>query len=306
MAPKVSQWFLTYPKCDASKEELLNKLQSIDEVIHYVIAREQHKDGDNHLHSYVKFASGVVKTKFLVFDFDNYHGQYEPCRSPKAVIKYCSKEDDFISDFDVKQYVNHKGKLSVAVIKNKSVKLALEDGDISFMQARAYVYARSILMEPLTRSDVCGVWFHGPPGCGKTHKAKQLFPNAYIKSQNKWWDGYAGETSVTLEDLDTHYVNHLLKIWADKWPCSGEVKGGSVQLRHKWFVITSNYTIREIVERGLVDGQTDDNLVEALERRFKCFEFGWTHAHPVVGTSGPGQWLRTVTPDIDENSFPLD
>lgn len=46
-----------------------------------------------------------------------------------------------------------------------------------------------------------------------------------------------------LEDYDdTKEINgHLLKIWADKWSCTGEYKGGTVQLRHERFYVTSNY-----------------------------------------------------------------
>jgi len=38
-------------------------------------------------------------------------------------------------------------------------------------------------------------------------------------------------------------LGHYLKIWADKYSCSGEVKGSTVPLLHKYFIITSNYSI---------------------------------------------------------------
>lgn len=41
-------------------------------------------------------------------------------------------------------------------------------------------------------------------------------------------------------------LGHYLKIWADKWACTGEVKGGTVPLCHHRFVVTSNYTIAEL------------------------------------------------------------
>lgn len=111
--------------------------------------------------------------------------------------------------------------------------------------------------------DVRGVWVYGPPGTGKTHYVCTRAEDLYKKPQNKWWDGYHGEQTVLLDDLDQNgkCLGHLLKIWADKWSCSGEIKGGVVQLQHKQFYVTSNYTPQELWD--------DPLLVEAINRRFK-------------------------------------
>lgn len=70
-------------------------------------------------------------------------------------------------------------------------------------------------------------------------------------------------------------LGHYLKIWADKWACTGEVKGGTVPLCHRRFVVTSNYSINEIfgpdanTKEGSAEQAAKRTLVEALERRFK-------------------------------------
>lgn len=89
--------------------------------------------------------------------------------------------------------------------------------------------------------DVRGVWFWGPPGTGKSREARRRYPEAYLKSQNKWWDGYRGQPAVILDDLDTEALGHLLKIWADRYACNGEIKGSTIPLQHKVFCVTSNY-----------------------------------------------------------------
>lgn len=305
MPPKIAQWFLTYPQCSASKEELLEHLTSLDTIVHYVIAQEEHKDGNHHLHAYVKFVDGVTRKTFLLFDFDAFHGSYQPVRSPKAVINYCQKDGNFISSFDLKQYKNNKGKLSIDVLKNKPVKAALEDGDITFMQARQFVFAQSLVQVPCTRSDVCGIWFQGTPRSGKSHTARELFPDAYIKEQSKWFCGYAGEKAILLDDLDFSGLSHLLKIWTDKYPCFAQVKGGTVALKHQWFVVTSNYSIREIVERGLNGDKTDEVLIEALQERFDVYEFSKRFQPPPVSTAGPGEWVHHISPPLRRDKYKI-
>lgn len=96
-----------------------------------------------------------------------------------------------------------------------------------------------------------------------------------MKAQNKWFDGYKGEPTIIIDDLDYNggqTLGHYLKIWADKWACTGEVKGGTVPLNHRQFIITSNYSIQDIF--GPDEGDSakvraaKTELVAAITRRF--------------------------------------
>lgn len=71
---------------------------------------------------------------------------------------------------------------------------------------------------------------YGAPGTGKSRAAYEKYPDAYRKSQNKWFDGYESHKVIIIDDLDTDMLGHHLKIWADRYPCIGEVKGGTVNL----------------------------------------------------------------------------
>lgn len=98
-----SQLFLTYPECPIDKEEclqfLLTKLESIEE---YIIARELHKNGNYHLHVYLKLSGPYRTSDSRALDLpQGYHGNYQGCRSSKNVIKYCTKAEDYLSNIDV-------------------------------------------------------------------------------------------------------------------------------------------------------------------------------------------------------------
>jgi hypothetical protein len=52
-----------------------------------------------------------------------------------------------------------------------------------------------------------------------------------------------------MDDLDHKFKDyHSLKLWTDRYAEVGELKGGSVQLKNKYYVITSNYTINELTD----------------------------------------------------------
>ena len=92
----------------------------------------------------------------------------------------------------------------------------------------------------------------------------------YPKLNNKWWDGYQSQKVVIMEDVDKEtikFLHHHLKIWSDRWGFIGETKGGAVAPSHRWLVVTSNYSIADI----LADLE-DRELRTAIMRRFTRFE----------------------------------
>lgn len=107
-------------------------------------------------------------------------------------------------------------------------------------------------------------WWYGKTGTGKSRDLWRLYPKHYQKSLNKWWDGYANEEIVAIEEWSpkNEVTSSLLKIWADRYPFTAEVKGGTLQkVRPKKVIVLSNYSIEEC----FVNNQD----LEPIKRRFK-------------------------------------
>ena len=114
------------------------------------------------------------------------------------------------------------------------------------------------------------LFMHGPTGTGKSFRVNDIVYTlqcwwkdycednglkfrelgVFRKNCSKWWDGYLGEEIVVIEELQPSWCSiagSKLKVWLDQYVFSGEVKGGTIeQIRPKWFILTSNYTLEQL------------------------------------------------------------
>ena len=66
--------------------------------------------------------------------------------------------------------------------------------------------------------------------------------------------------------MDTPALGHYLKIWADKYACTGETKGGNLNLQHEKIIVTSNFSPATLFKDQL-------EFIEPILRRFKIVEY---------------------------------
>jgi hypothetical protein len=131
-------------------------------------------------------------------------------------------------------------------------------------------------------------WLWGAPGLGKTRWAFNISGQSkvFTKSLSKWWDGYHPETHeiVLIDEFSPEIkgLTSLLKIWADRYPTTQQVKNGTIALCPGCYhlIVTSNYSIHQCFP-------TDES--GAIARRFN-----------EVNLTKENQYLiKTMKPDLN-------
>ena len=82
----------------------------------------------------------------------------------------------------------------------------------------------------------------GPSGTGEVPLRSEALAQGVLEvPEAKWWDGYAGQEVVVLDDFKDYAMPLVdLQRLLDWYPLWVEVKGGSVPMLAKVYVITAN------------------------------------------------------------------
>jgi len=181
----------------------------------------------------------------------------EIMKSLEGSLAYTEKDGDFTERGTRPVSQSDKGKTEQARWFN--IRVASEQGrfddipaDVRFKQYRAVEHFYNSARKKRKLDNVPkgnNIWYYGKPDSGKSMRARNDYPDAYLKNANKWWCGYEDHETVLIEDFDKKHeclVYHM-KIWADIYPFHGEVKKEDTGIiRPKRIIVTSNYHPNQI------------------------------------------------------------
>lgn len=194
---------------------------------------------------------------------------------------YCSKGGDFREGGNIPSVASNSKRTRDELASEFAIRVREGiEGLQRFASENAgtwYYSGHNLLRNALTiskaihRPDIQVQWIYGLPGVGKSRRAHEEYPDAYIKDpRTKWWNGYMLEKEVIIDDFGPNGIdmNHLLR-WFDRYKCYVETKGGMVPLVADKFIVTSNFEPSDCFKdkEGVTHPQMD-----ALYRRIEVIE----------------------------------
>ena len=245
------------------------------------MAEEKHKDGSPHLHAFIKVDRPMrfKKDRFDLPRFDGkaekYHANIQPARSIRAVLKYCSKDGNFITNVNLDSYLKKKGKLTFEDLEKPILELARSGAISPYQWSSIYhnqcTYKMLLKQEKELPEEMLGkkrhFWIYGATNTGKTTHLRKLMKNVGVENvfqipYNNGWVGYNDEMYLIADEYRGQLtIQELNRI------CDGgakvNVKGGSVQLEYNVIVIIcSNYSMSRCY------GNVAEDVIETLRSRF--------------------------------------
>lgn len=310
-------WCFTINNYNAATERHLQGLK----CRYLVFGREVGESGTPHLQGYVYFKDQRSLSAAKVAIGGTGHLSIRK-GTHKQAADYCKKDGDFFEKgelpCDLDEIQRRGGDANAA--KWKAIVEHSRMGDIDWVEQHhpkelaLYKPRLESLYAPTTSpldGELLHEWWVGPTGSGKSKALWDLYPDHFAKSINKWWDGYRHERIVAIEEWspDNQVTANALKRWADRYPFTGEVKGGTMQrLRPLKIIVLSNYTLEQCFTRS-------EDLAP-LQRRFKVINFpdglqhakfraAWVNNPPEPSVNEEESESSASTMDIDDPPLPV-
>lgn len=269
MDSRSDKWCFTINNYTSDDEE---RIQSLRQHCSYIVCGKEvcPTTGTPHLQGYAIFDS--VKRRITVSKLLPRAYLTRSKGTARENQAYCTKEGNVLIEHG--QCPESKKTLQE---QYKECILLAKDGELDIIADRyPGIYLRYLSTFKSLRASVPRIldellneWWVGPTGTGKSRTLWEVYPDHYGKPLNKWWDGYSGEDVVAMEELNpesSKYLAHHLKIWADRYPFTAEIKGGTLKkIRPGRIIVLSNYTIEECFP------MTQDQ--DPIKRRFKVKHF---------------------------------
>lgn len=262
----------------SSREEALAILTAVagSEACNYLLAGDEvaPETGTRHFQGYVQFEKKIrftalkrlMPSTHLTVAHGDDQQNYDYCTKGGSFTEFGERRDTTGGRAGREAEQDRWKRARLAAVQNKLDDVPDEIFVKCYSNIRAI--AKDHLSVPPDADGVTGVWIWGPPGIGKSRRARAEYPDAYKKLANKWWDSYNGEKFVILDDFGREHecLGYHLKIWADRYGFIGETKGGALAARPEKLVVTSNYSPDEIFK--------DSEMLDAIRRRFTVIHMG--------------------------------
>lgn len=213
--------------------------------------KEVGESGTPHLQGYVELAARTrINAVKVVLGTNRVHLERRR-GSPSEAKSYCEKDGDFTEFGEVSKGRGRRTDLEDIRTAIKEGKKEVEIADEHFSQwvqyRRSFEAYRALCTPPLDRASLRVTLLIGESGAGKSSFVNNRFPDCWITGDPvlKWFDGYAGESVVCIDDFSGESPFRWLLRVLDIYRLRVPIKGGFVAWNPTRIFITSNKEIDE-------------------------------------------------------------
>lgn len=261
--------------------ERLRSLPTHDSDVRFIIFQEEEcpTTSRRHYQGFIQLQRAVRRSSVQAKVGEGVN--CSPCNgTPADNIRYCSKPDSRVNGPWQAGEVVSTGKRSDLEALREDLRSGQTDAELweSHFGAMARYFKavdryRLVLASSKgeDRGPVEVVVWYGATGHGKTrrayHEAREAGRSLFVvpsveRRASPWFDGYAGQEWVLLDDYCGGYDIHFFKRILDRYPLNVPVKGGFVNWSPSRIIITSNHS----PDTWYPDAPPED--LAALRRRY--------------------------------------
>ena len=243
--PGAKHWCFTLNNYTADHEEELKELGEGELVQYLCYGHESAPDtGTPHLQGYVKFEARKTLRQVRRLIRDAHLTKANG--SPQQNREYCSKEDENFVEYGecpggqgTRNDIHEAAQAAIGRVPLKDLANTYPTTFIKYHRGLERLRGLNDSTRDWKTEVHC---YYGATGLGKTKKAWEDHPEAYIHPGGNWFDGYDGHGTVIFDDFggSEFKITYLLKL-LDRYAMRVPIKGGFVNWLPKLVVITSNY-----------------------------------------------------------------
>lgn len=220
-----------------------------------IVGQEIGESGTPHLQGYLEFKIqkdfSALKKALPKVHLEKRKG------TAKQAADYCKKDGVFWEHGDCSEQGKRTDLEEVAaeVLKGTSMKeLAVANPSMFVKYHKGLQVLRTVTLnhrDPKVPPKV--IWRWGLAGAGKTRWVFDNFDinDVYSKGNHKWWDGYSQQPVILIDDFASNkWEFRELLMLLDRFPYSGEIKGGMVPINSGLIIITCEFPPHETWKEG--------------------------------------------------------
>jgi len=239
-------------------DNIINSIKEFAECecVYLVYQYERGESGTPHLQGYFRFKSRrsfkAIRDLVVAKGLRGIHLELRRGTIEQA-IEYCTRESKRdtaafaeIVEFGVRP-VGAGSRTDIRSVlelvkQNKSIRQIIDEHPEAYFRYAKGIDRAKFVYQNARDFKTEIRWYYGGTGTGKSRLAfEEAGATAYWKAGGtKWWDGYEGQEFVIIDDYrcDLCPFHVLLRLF-DRYPCSVEGKGCSMQFNSKVIIVTA-------------------------------------------------------------------